>query len=84
MGAVMSYFLNVLIGFDQLANAIIGGAPDETLSARAWRSESNGKMLGMAFRPLIDALFCMFESNHCEKAFIAELKKMQLPKEYRA
>lgn len=84
MGAVMSYFLNVLIGIDQLANAVTGGSPDETLSARAWRAESNGKMLGMAFRPLIDILFCMVERNHCEKAFIAELQKMQLPKDYSA
>lgn len=84
MGTTMTYFLHVLIAIDQLGNAMLGGAPDETLSARAWRSESHGKMLGMAFRPLIDALFCMVESNHCEKAFIAELKKMQLPKEYRA
>lgn len=79
----MSYVLNVLIAVDQVGNTLLGGSPDETLSARAWRSESNGKMLGMAFRPLIDALFCMVESNHCEKSFIAELKKMQLPKEYR-
>lgn len=78
------YLLGVLIALDQLVNAIIGGSPDETISARAWRSESNGKMLGMAFRPLIDALFCMVERNHCEKAFIAEFRKLQLPKDYRA
>ena len=79
----MTYIINILIALDQLGNALFGGSPDETLSARAWRSESNGKMLGMVFRPLIDGLFWVIERNHCEKAFIAELKKMQLPKDYR-
>lgn len=83
MGAVMNYFLNVLIGIDQLANAIIGGSPDETISARAWRAESNGKMLGMAFRPMIDFVFWPLEERHCEKAFVAEVRKLQLPKQYR-
>lgn len=81
--AIVTYIINILIALDQLGNALFGGSPDETLSARAWRSESNGKMLGMVFRPLIDGLFWVIERNHCEKAFIAELKKMQLPKDYR-
>ena len=33
----MSYLLRLLIALDQLANALIGGHPDETLSARAYR-----------------------------------------------
>lgn len=28
------YFWNVLIGIDQLFNAILGGYPDETISSR--------------------------------------------------
>lgn len=30
-----AYVWNVLIGIDQLANAILGGDPDETISSRA-------------------------------------------------
>lgn len=79
----MTYLLSVLIALDQLANALLAGSPDETLSARAWRSETNGRLLGMFFRPLIDFIFCPFERNHCEKSFVAEFKKLQLPEEYR-
>lgn len=28
------YLYNILIGIDQLANAILGGDPDETISSR--------------------------------------------------
>lgn len=28
------YFYNILIGIDQLVNAILGGDPDETISSR--------------------------------------------------
>lgn len=34
---MMAYIKNVLIALDQLANALIGGWPDESLSSRAWR-----------------------------------------------
>ena len=31
-----NYLLNLAVGVDQLANALIGGSADETLSARAF------------------------------------------------
>lgn len=34
MTLLRRYLLNVLIGVDQLANAIAGGDPDETISSR--------------------------------------------------
>lgn len=34
----MSYWLKVLIGLDQFSNTLLGGWPDETLSARAGRN----------------------------------------------
>lgn len=34
MKAVSKWGLNVLIGLDQLGNAIFGGDPDETISSR--------------------------------------------------
>lgn len=33
----MNYVIKVLLGLDQFGNTIIGGAPDETISARAGR-----------------------------------------------
>ena len=78
--------LNVLIAFDQLLYVLVtlgAGHPDETLSAAAWRTEQAGKLGGRIFRPLIDLLFRPFEREHCRKAYEAEKRGTQLPKEYR-
>lgn len=78
-----TYLLSVLIALDQLANALLFGAADETLSARAWRAEQQGKVLGKVFRPLIDAMFYPFERNHCYGAWLSEVTRKQLPGSYR-
>ncbi len=75
------YLLNNAIAFDQQVNTLLGGEPDETLSARAYRTEQQGKLFGRLFRPLIDALF-FFDKNHCQKAYNAEFRSLQLPKNY--
>ncbi|WP_448510026.1 pseudouridine synthase [Immundisolibacter sp.] len=67
----------ILIAIDQLANTIIGGWADETLSSRAWREE---RRVLVAF---IDGLF-FWEENHCEASYISERERMQLPPEFRA
>ena len=77
------YLLNVAIALDQLGNALRGGSPDETLSAAAWRTEQEGRILGRIFRPLIDLLFCPIEREHCYRAYLAEQRGHQLPEEYR-
>ncbi len=76
------YLLNNAIAFDQQLNALLGGSPDETLSARAYRTEQQGKIFGKFFRPLIDGLF-FFDKDHCRKAYNAEFHKLQLPEGYR-
>lgn len=35
MSILKQYIWNILIAFDQLVNAILGGDPDETISSRA-------------------------------------------------
>jgi hypothetical protein len=57
--------------------------PDETISAAAWRMESQGKRAGRMLRPLIDALFRPFERDHCRNAYNSEFHKLQLPGIYR-
>lgn len=77
--------LNISIAFDQLLYVLLtfgAGSPDETLSAAAWRSEGNGKLLGRIFRPIIDALF-WFDPKHCQTSFESELNGRHLPMEYR-
>ena len=36
---VCQYFWNILIALDQLANTILGGDPDETISSRAGKRQ---------------------------------------------
>lgn len=76
------YLLNVAIAIDQTLNALRGGSPDETLSAAAWRTEQEGRILGRIFRPLIDLLARPWERDHCRTAFESERDGSHLPKEY--
>ena len=66
----------ILIAIDQLANAMIGGWADETLSSRAWREN---RMRLVAF---IDRLF-FWDANHCEECFNIEMNREQFPAIYR-
>lgn len=74
----MSYLLRVAVGFDQLANAVRGGEPDETLSAAAHRRHLEGRS---GWRNLINALF-FWQGDHCQEAYMSEKNRKQLPKEY--
>lgn len=82
----MGYVLQVLIALDQLANAVLWGSPDETLSARAWRTEQSGKVFGRFWRPVIDGVMLVLtfgrDQDHCMKAHQSEVMRRQLPKEY--
>lgn len=76
------YLKNLLIAFDQLCTALIGGWPDETLSSYAWRMERAGKPWGRITRPFIDALFYRWP-DHCERSYANERARAQLPPELR-
>lgn len=73
-----------LLGGGDLVVTGGGGAPDETLSAAAWRTEQKGRLLGRIFRPVIDLLFRPFERDHCRKSFGSERNCRHLPKEYQS
>lgn len=75
------YLLNLLIALDQLVNTLIGGYPDETLSASAYLGEQDGKYLPSLMRPVIDFIFLPWGKEHCKSAFDAERKRIQLPDE---
>lgn len=79
IAAIKRYVLNVLIGVDQLANTLIGGYPDETLSASAYRGELLGRPAAKFFRPLIDAIFRPIEKDHCRQAYESERFRAQSP-----
>lgn len=76
MGA---WFLQILIAIDQLINTLVpGGMADETLSARAYRMREKSQPYWWWLADLIDWLF-FWQKNpgHCERAYIAEVKRLQ-------
>lgn len=80
MPAEIGYGKSVLIALDQLANALLNGWPDETLSSRAWRWEQNG--IRSWPRRTIDMLF-FFDPDHCRESFESERTGRQQPPELR-
>lgn len=77
------YILNILIAIDQFFNTLIGGYPDETISASCWIGEQQGKILPCFFRPIIDFIFRPFGTDHCRLAYESEVNRLQLPNTYR-
>lgn len=75
----MSYLLRVAIGVDQLLNAVLGGQPDETVSARCWRRREDWPYGPM--RRVIDAVF-FWQTDHCQRSYESEAKRRQLPRDY--
>jgi hypothetical protein len=79
------YALQVLIAFDQLLCALIGGWADESLSSYAYRLERDGKFWGRVWRPLTDWVFWVLfaEERHCFNAYLSERRRAQSPPEMR-
>lgn len=82
-----AYLYHLLVALDQLANALLLGHADETLSARAWRTDQDGKLFGKISRPAIDILALLltlgWDKNHCRTAYESELRRKQLHPHYR-
>jgi len=84
---IYKYIFHVLIAIDQLLNTILGGYPDESISARCWREQRYA-------RYIIDVLFfwqfrLAQESGmpdrwqgHCELCYEYEQDRNDLPEEY--
>lgn len=77
----MRYIKNVMIAIDQLANCILGGMPDETISAKVYRMRERG-FYWEYLRIMIDKLF-WFDKNHCLESYNSELYRKQISAEYR-
>lgn len=64
------YFYNLFYALDQLANALIGGDPDETISSRVGKCQrgDHGRCIQIVMTPialLINLIFIWQEKNHC-------------------
>ena len=89
----------VAVALDQVANAVLGGYADETLSARMHRGGSADDARGVRgrwwyARAVVDWLFVPQDwlvrrrgewtgARHCERAYHAELQRLQYPHPYR-
>lgn len=63
------YLLNWVIWLDEGLNVALGGAENETVSARAGRAKASGKRWGCVLCGLLDRL----QKGHCEKAMTAKI-----------
>lgn len=75
------YWLSLLIALDQLANALLWGYVDETLSSRAHRCAKEKARWALAEK-VINALFFFDRQGnvrHCELAYRAEILREHLP-----
>lgn len=70
----MNYFTSVLIGIDQLANTLLAGYPDETLSSRAYRQRH--KFRWSVMQEVINLLF-FWQPDHCRQAYTSEIERHQ-------
>ena len=83
-----AYFEQVFIAVDQLINALIPpldgtiSYADETLSARCYRANRDGKLFGLMFMWFIDLLFFWQGPGHCKNAYINEFSRKNCPSEY--
>jgi hypothetical protein len=59
---MIEYLKNLLIALDQLANAVLGGDPDETISSRLGKASDP---LGVWARGVVDGIF---GKDHCDKS----------------
>lgn len=79
------YWLSLLIALDQLANALLWGYVDETLSSRAYRSaqlRTPAKRRWRLAERLINGLFWRDRAGalrHCQLAYLGELAREHSP-----
>lgn len=77
----MSYIKRVLISVDQLANTIIGGQPDETISAKIYRMKiETNKTHWKIMEKIVNVMF--FDPKHCEDSFNSESERKQISQFY--
>lgn len=90
MKRICENFKQVLIAIDQLMycsiafvlsifNKNVGVYADLTISAQAYRLEQKGYLYGKILRVLIDAIFRVFEKEHCKNSWLSEVKGSHLP-----
>lgn len=65
MKKLNTYFWNCLIALDQLANTLLGGDPDETMSSRMGKLVAKRKCI---LCRVICNVLDRFQINHCQRS----------------
>lgn len=69
MSRLRRWPLAVLIAVDQLANAILMGNEDDTISSRSWKAYEKGRPWARVAVPVIDLIFLPFGGpGHCRRS----------------
>lgn len=71
------YLTRVLIGLDQFGNTLMGGEPDETISARAGRNQKRWPWSWLAWA------LNKIDRNHVEESMQSEREGRQQHPDYR-
>ncbi len=71
----MKYSKRVLIGVDQLVNSLLGGMPDETISAKVYRKSLDKGGIWKTAEITINAMFQ--DKKHCYTAYQSEREQNQ-------
>lgn len=75
----MSRLREVAVAIDQLANAILGGYAQETISSRCWRLRDYRPYSTM--RRVIDGLF-FWQQDHCRISYESQVRRRNMPSDY--
>jgi hypothetical protein len=70
-----------LIAVDQMANTVLGGWADETMSARCYRNRERTRGWSLLYRGVNAVFFWM--PDHCRGAYESEQRRLNAPPEYR-
>jgi hypothetical protein len=65
------YLHNLAVSLSQLANTLLGGHPDMTISAAAWVRSQTAQ--GDRVRAAMDALF-WWDADHCRESFLRDVQ----------
>lgn len=76
------YIKDVLIGIDQLINAIFCGNVDETLSSRCYRNAQKYWYAKIAMY-ILDFIFKPWDKEHCKESYESEIKRLHLSEDMR-
>ena len=82
MRKLKQYFWNLLLGFDQLFNVLLGGLPDEIISSRCHRKAKAGQWFWKFLSKIVDKIF-FWDKRHCLESFENEKRGEHLPEELR-